>query len=156
MWWFWTVYGSMIAAMVAWGFWLRARWKDMPELAGIVYDERIATGELPRDVSRERFTDAFVEAEGPRIHTYRWVAAAASILLLPILVRVFNVIWDFVWVMVGKPRVFEAGFMMHTFCTFLFAMSVIVAILFFTMRRYYKTAPPSLKKQLRTLTGETG
>lgn len=154
MWWFWTVYGSMILAMVAWGFWLRKRWGEMPELANIVYDERIASGELPKRVKRDDFVDAFVSAESPRRETYRWIAASASILLLPILVRVFNVIWNFFWVLAGKPPVFEIGTMMHTFMTFLFAMGVIITIIYFSTRRFYSTAPLSLRKQVRELIGE--
>ena len=155
MWWFWTVYGSMLLAMAAWGLWLRARWKDMPDLANIVYDERIASGELPKSVSREQFTTAFIQTDGPRMQTYRWVAASVSLILLPVLVRLFNGIWHLVWVASGKPGVFEAGFMIHTFSTFLFSMGTIITILFFTMRRYYKTAPPSLRTQVRSFSGDT-
>lgn len=155
MWWFWTVYGSTLAALIGWGAWLYLRWKDMPELAGAVYEERIASGELPKSVNREVFTNAFTESEGPRRQTYRWAAAIASLLLLPILVRIFNVLWNIGWAASGKPEVFEEGYMTHTFCTYLFAMGVVITILYFTMRRYYRAAPPSLKTQLRRLNGDT-
>jgi len=155
MWWFWTVYGSMLAAMVAWGLWLRNRWREMPELANVVYDERIKSGELPKSVKREDFTAAFIETDGPRRETYRWVAATASVILLPLLVRLFNSIWHFFWILSGKPLVFEAGFMMHTFCTFLFAMGIIIGIIYFSTRRYYATAPRSLRAQVRDMIGDT-
>jgi len=155
MWWFWTVYGSMIAAMIAWGIWLRRRWQEMPELANVVYDERIKSGELPKSIKRDGFTAAFIQTDGPRRETYRWAAATASIILLPVMVKLFNVIWNFFWVLSEKPRVFEEGLMMHTFCTFLFAMGTIISIIYFSTRRYYSTAPPSLRKQIRGLMGDT-
>ena len=155
MWWFWILYGSMIIAMIVWGIWLRNRWQEMPELADIVYDERIKSGELPKKVQREDFTSAFIETEGPRRETYRWVAAITSVFALPLLVRSFNGIWNFFWHILGRPPVYEQGYMLHTFCTFLFAMGVIILILFFTMRRYFRAAPRSLKAQVRDLVGET-
>ena len=155
MWWFWTVYGSALLALIGWGLWLRARWKDMPGLADTVYDERIDSGELPKHMNRDAFTTAFIESEGPRRETYRWGAAIASLLLLPILVRVFNTIWNLFWAAAGRPAVFEEGHMIHTFCTYLFAMGAVITILYFTMRRYYRAAPPSLKSQIRKLTGDT-
>ena len=155
MWWFWTVYGSMIAAMVGWGLWLNNRWKEMPDLAETVYSERIKSGELPKSVNRGVFTTAFIETEGPRRETYRWLAATASIILLPLLVRLFNGIWHFFWLMADKPRIFEAGLMMHTFCTFLFAMGIIIGIIYYSTRRYYSTAPKSLRAQVRDMIGET-
>jgi len=155
MWWFWTVYGSALVALIAWGLWLRKRWQEMPELASTVYDERIKSGEISKKISRERFSEAFIKTDGPRRETYRWGAAISSLLLLPILVRIFNVIWNFMWAVAGKPGVFEEGYMIHTFSTYLFAMGVVITILFFTMRRFYRDAPPSLKTQLRKLTEES-
>ena len=154
MWWFWTVYGSALAALIGWGVWLYLRWKDMPDLAETVYDERIASGELPKRTNREAFAAAFIESEGPRRETYRWAAAISSLLLLPILVRIFNIIWNLFWAAAGKPGVFEEGYMIHTFSTYLFAMGVVITILYFTMRRYYRSAPPSLKAQIRKLNGD--
>ena len=154
MWWFWTVYGSALLALIGWGVWLRVRWRDMPDLADTVYEERIKSGEIPKKITREAFTAAFIESEGPRRETYRWAAAISSLLLLPVLVRIFNLIWNAFWAIAGKPPVFSEGYMIHTFCTYLFAMGVVIMILYFTMRRYYQSAPPSLKAQIRKLTGD--
>jgi len=149
--WYWMFFAGLPLVFLYWAYWLWKTWRELPELAGVVYEERIRSGELSKRVSRDDFVEAFTSVEGPRSSTHRFVAALASFLLLPVIIAVFNRIWDFFWRLGGLDPLWERLTLMHTMATFVFAMGCVIGIIYISVRRFYATQPPSLKAQLRTL-----
>ncbi|WP_084418097.1 hypothetical protein [Henriciella litoralis] len=150
-----TFYAFMFALLGGWGIWLLMQWRGLPDFSNAVYNSMTEKGLLSPTVGREEFKEAFIRCEAPVAASYRWVSALVSLIALPLLVLIFNTIYDFFWRLGGAvPGPLERGYMFHTFLTFVFVMAVIVGLLYLVTAHYYRHAPPSLKSEIRRLEGQ--
>ena len=150
-------FAALMALLVfgIWGYWLWRKWQDLPGFADTVYEARREQSAFGEEVGKDAFREAFIKCEAPRSHTYRFAAGLLSTLLLPLLVYVFNRIWDFIWVLLGaREGPFERGYMVHTFLTYVFVMAVVIGLTYFLLRHFHSKTPPTLKSEIRRLTGE--
>ena len=148
------LYVLVFAALAVWLGWIIWKWVELPRFADQVYHSMIKKNLLSPDVNQDEFRASFSAAEGPRASTYRWVCAFISALAVPPLMMGFNWLWDTVWRLTGaNPGPYERGFMLHTFMTFVFVMTIVVSFLFVVMRHYPHNSAPSLKSEIRRLEG---
>ena len=151
-----TFYASMFVALGIWGLYLLMKWRELPDFANAVYHSMRDKGLLSDRVRREDFKESFIRCEAPLAASYRWLGALISLVGLPLLIMGFNRVWDFFWRLGGsEPGPLEQGYMFHLFMTFVFVMSVVVAMLYFITSHYYRNAPPSLKSEIKRLEGRT-
>lgn len=150
-----TYYG-MFGLIAIWAAMLAWRRYKLPDLAGEVYDSNVEKGLLNAAVDRNEFIASFVRAEAPRSGAFRCATAFVSLALVPILVSLFNRVWDMVWRWFGAvPGPYESGYMLHTFMTFVVVMAVIVGFLYVVTAYYYHTRPPTLAQEIKRLEGQT-
>lgn len=150
-----TFYALMFVALGLWGLYLFMKWRELPDFSNAVYNSMREKGLLSEKVSREEFMEVFLVCEAPLAASYRWFAAAVSLLSLPLLVSGFNFIWDSAWRFSGAvPGPLESGYMLHIFMTFCAVMGIIVGFLYLVTSHYYRNAPPTLKSEIRRLEGK--
>jgi len=148
------IYTVLGLLFLGWAVYLVLAWRSVRHEAGEIYTLKRERGELHPHVDETAFRKAFIASEGPRASTYWFAAALACVIFLPPLMAVFTRIWYEVWVMTGRDEVFAASTMVHTFFMFLFCSSVMIGVLWVTMRRFYLRLPPDLRQAERKLNRE--
>jgi hypothetical protein len=148
-------YLGMLASLFAWALALAWRWRTLPAFARQVYDSNVEKGLLDGGINREDYARSYVRVEGPRAASYRCATGFVALLSLPLLVDLFNRIWDMAWRLLGAVEgPYERGFMLHTFMTFVFVMAVMVGLLYLVTAYYYHTRPPTLVEEIERLQGD--
>lgn len=140
----------------AWGALLAWRWKSARNFAPQVYAAKRKQGELDAHVGEAEFVEAYMRAEAPRAPLYFFSAALASAILIPPMMGVFSWVWHQIWLVTGQYEPVATGRMVHTFALFVLSMLVMIGLLALSMRRYYLTAPPDLKKAIKQLNEKDG
>ncbi len=144
----------VVAIFAGWGAYVAFRWRQTYRLADDVYAAKREQGELGGGVEASAFKAAFVRAEGPRLATYMFAAGLACLILAPAAISVFNVVWDEMWNLSGRPPVFTRGLLLHSVLTIFVYVGLFFSICGLTMLRYHRNAPPSLRSEIRRLNGD--
>ena len=153
--WVTLIYYGMFFVILGWAGVLAWRFYKLPEFAGEVYDSNVEKGLLNADIDRDAYIQTYVRTEWPRSAAFRCGTAFVSLAMMPILIAIFNRIWDSGWLAMGAvPGPFERGYMLHTFMTFIVVMAVIVGLLYVVTAFYYRTAPPTLAQEIKRLEGD--
>ncbi len=152
-----VLYYGLLIAIGGWFAALFWQWRNLPGLAGEIYDSNVEKGLLSDKISRDDYIDCYTKSERPRLGLYRCVTALICLLTLPLLVGFFSNLID-AWtyqrsIWYGPADLLQ---IMFDFCIFLVVMLIYGVGLYFVTRHYYKTAPPTLKTQIKQLEQNAG
>lgn len=137
-----------------WAGVLGFQWYTVIQLQKEIYPQYRKDSLLKPAVQEEDFARVFLLCEGPRLSTYIFAGALAAPFLIVICLRIFNLVWDFIWDRTGQLGWFDVGELPHSLMTVFLYVAILFAIAWFSMRRYHLTAPGSLKAEMRRLNGD--
>ncbi|NBC21624.1 MAG: hypothetical protein GVY06_11370 [Alphaproteobacteria bacterium] len=149
------VLAFMALVFIGWAGLIAWRWREAAKLSREVYKVKRDAGELKPHVKEEAFHAGYMRAERPRAMGYFFLGAVASAVSIPPLMGVFTRAWYEIWTLTGRHPPAAEGTLIHTFSLFVFSMLVMIAILWFTMRRYHTHPQPDLRDVVRELNGDT-
>ncbi|MEM9739061.1 MAG: hypothetical protein AAF829_04270 [Pseudomonadota bacterium] len=142
---------AMVLGILGWGSVLALRWWQTISEADDIYARKRELGELLPHVELDDFKPAYIAAEAPVKGTHMFAAAATSMVLMPLGVWFFSALWYEIWLLAGRIEIAANGTMIHTFSTFVFIMGIMIAVLYFSMKRHYENLPQSLSAAIRRL-----
>ncbi|MEL6568730.1 MAG: hypothetical protein AAFQ22_09950 [Pseudomonadota bacterium] len=142
---------AMVLGILVWAGVLAWRWWQTFQEVGEMYARKRELGELLPHVELEDFKPAYIAAEAPVKGTHIFAAATTSLVLMPLGIWFFGALWYEIWLLAGRNEVAANGTMIHTFATFVFIMGIMIAVLYWTMKRYYENLPLSLGAAIRRL-----
>jgi len=145
---------AVLLVYAVWGGVVALKWVTTRTLQKEVYPQYIEDGTLRSTVTEEEFAPMFMRVEGPRFGLHLYAAALAAPFIIVIALRIFNLIWGFIWKRSGELGWFEVGELPHSLMVVFLYVAILFAIAWFTMRRYHLAAPGSFKTELRRLNGE--
>jgi len=148
-------YFALFAAALVWGASLFWRWRKLPDFAGAVYDSNVEQDLIDKRVDREAYIQSYIQAEGPRLGTYRCLMALAALLLLPVLIPFlswfFNMLWFRAGLSMGPSDIAQIGL---DFAVILIVMALFIGATYLITAYYYRRRPPSLRSEIRRLEAE--
>ena len=145
---------SIALVYIIWVGVVGAKWRSTRVLQKDLFPKYIGDGTLEKGVSEDDFARMFMRVEGPRLSLYLLVAAACVPFVIVLGVRIFNLVWDFVWKRSGELPWFEVGELPHSLMLIFLYVALLFCVAWITMRTYYVRAPGSFKSELKRLNGE--
>lgn len=145
---------SVLVVFTVWGAVIAVQWYTVIKLQKEIYPKYRSEGLLKPAVLEEDFARAFRRCEGPRLASYIYAGALAAPVLIVVILRVFNLVWDFIWDRTGQIGWFDVGELPHSLMTVFLYVAILFVIAWFSMRHYHMTAPGSLRLEMRRLNGE--
>ncbi|MEM9669942.1 MAG: hypothetical protein AAF950_13530 [Pseudomonadota bacterium] len=150
-----VAYG-LAAAMVSWIIMIGLRWQATKRAEAETYHQYMESGELDKRVERADFRDVFMRSEGPLFGTVLLGSTLIAIIMLPVLLIVFNLVWQGVWRSGGQSPVMEVGQLPHLIVLTVVMVGALFAIAYVCMRWYHERRPKKLRTEIARLNGETG
>ncbi|MEM8616064.1 MAG: hypothetical protein AAGF20_03925 [Pseudomonadota bacterium] len=153
-------YLALFVPLIGWAGVLFVRWRNVPKLAGEVYDSNVDKALLNPAIPREAYIAAYRRAESPRLAIYRCALAFIALLSLPVLVATLsgfmqdlNIQSEDFGLSLGPVRI--SG-ILGDMAVFVIIMGLYVALLAAMTYAYYRGKPMSLKAEVRRLEEEHG
>lgn len=146
---------AILLGVLGWGAVLALGWWQTFREVEDMYARKRELGELLPHVTLEDFKPAYIAAEAPVKGTHIYAAAATSLILMPLGIWFFSALWYEVWLLAGRIEVAANGTMIHTFATFLFIIGIMIATLYWTLKRYYENLPRPLNAAIRQLNNQS-
>lgn len=144
------IYGVLVALLL-WAGILTWQWWLTVQEEPIAFERYRETGDLKKAVTRSSFRRAFLRSEGPRFGSYMLAATLAAGMLVPVILSVFNSVWNFFWYQSGQPLVFEVGDIVHGLVLAIFMVGALFALAYFAMRTYHERRPGKLRAEIKRL-----
>ncbi len=141
----------IVSGFLLWSLYLYYQYRVAKAEATDTFAAYKEDGTLAAHVSSEDYSDMYLKTEGPRFGSYLFVTAlvvAASILIV---LRLFNLIWNFVWLRTGKLGWFDVGELPHSLATVFLYVGIMFVTMWFSMQHYHKTAPGQLRNEIKRL-----
>ena len=145
---------TVIFVYVVWGGIIALKWVTTRTLQKEVYPQYIKDGRLKPTVTEEDFAPMFMRVEGPRFGLYLFAAACFVPFAIVIVMRLFNLVWDFFWKQNGELPWMQVGEFPHSLMLVFLYVGVLFAVAWVTMKQYHLRAPGSFKTELRRMNGE--
>lgn len=146
---------GIVLGIVGWGAVLALGWWQTFREVEAVYTRKRELGELLPHVTLDAFKPVYIAAEAPVKGTHIFAAAATSIVLMPLGIWFFSALWYEIWLLAGRVEVAANGTMIHTFATFVFIIAIMIATLYWTLKRYYENLPKPLSAAIRQLNAQS-
>ncbi|MEO9968424.1 MAG: hypothetical protein ABJG15_01130 [Hyphomonadaceae bacterium] len=148
--------GSLIALIVVsgfvlWGGYLYYQRSQIRAEAVETFCSYKKDGTLDAHVGEASYVATYIRAEGPRFGIYLYVTALVAVFGILILLRLFNFIWNFVWLRTGKLGWFDVGELPHSLATVFLYVGIMFLATWVSMQHYHKTAPGKLRNEIRRL-----
>ena len=141
----------VVLAFALWGSYLAFRRAQAKSEARDTFSTYQADGTLAGHVSEDAYEAIYMRTEGPRFGTYLFLTAVGAALGILIALRVFNLVWNFIWLRTGKIGWFDVGELPHSLATVFLYVGIMFVATWFAMQHYHKTAPGKLRNEIRRL-----
>ncbi len=112
------------------------------------YDYKRSNGMVPDAISRENYERIYRKVYNPRGPIHIAGAMIAILLVTPIAMKVFEVVFDLIYHLSGQSRVIEPGYLVWHFFLFFSMIAVWVGVAYLAARQYHKAAPGNLQFEL--------
>jgi hypothetical protein len=146
----------VLLAFALWGGYLVFRHMQAKSEARDTFVASKADGTLEDHVFENAYGEIYMRTEGPRFGKYLFVTAISASLSILIALRVFNLVWNFVWLRTGKLGWFDVGELPHSLATVFLYVGIMFLATWFAMQRYHKRAPGKLRNEIKKLNGKDG
>lgn len=146
----------VLSAFALWGAYLVFRHRQTKSEAQDTFVAYKADGTLEAHVSQEAYDEVYMRSEGPRFGKYLFVTALSAALSILVALRVFNLVWNFVWLRTGKLGWFDVGELPHSLATVFLYVGIMFLATWFAMQHYHKRAPGKLRNEIKRLNGKDG
>lgn len=145
---------AIIALFAGWALFLGLKWRATYRAESSSFELFRQTGELKPSVAREDFKRLYLRSEGPRFWTYVFVSLVVVVLVFPLVLGLFNLVWVYFWHRSGELPWFEAGQLVHGLIFAMFSVAAMFALAYVAMRAYHSNRPQKLRTGLKRLNGE--
>lgn len=146
---------AILALLIGLALVLALKWREAFREEASSFELFRRTGELEPSVTRDDFKRAYLRSEGPRFGTYLFVSLLVVVLIFPLVLGLFNLVWVFFWRRSGELPWFEAGQLVHGLIFAMFSVAAMFALAYVAMRAYHQNRPLKLRAEIRRLNGET-
>lgn len=146
----------VLSAFALWGAYLAFRHMQVKSEATETFNTYKKDGTLAAHVSEDAYGDVYMRSEGPRFGTYLFVTAIGAALSILVALRVFNLVWNFVWLRTGKLGWFDVGELPHSLATVFLYVGIMFLATWFAMQHYHKRAPVKLRNEIKKLNEKGG
>lgn len=141
----------VLAGFMLWGAYLLYQRRQIQTEAADTFESYRTDGTLEAHVGKEDYTATYMRAEGPRFGVYLFVTALVAMFGILVLLRLFNFIWNFVWLRTGKLGWFDVGELPHSLATVFLYVGIMFLATWFSMQHYHKHAPRKLRNEIKRL-----
>jgi len=146
-----TILTVLGLAFALWAGVIAYRLYQARKQVGPVFSALRERGELAGHVPEETFRRAYLAAESPRGGVYTLACALLCTVAIPPMMAVFSEVWHEIWLLTGRFQPAARGTLVYTFSLFLMSMGVMIAVLWFGLRRYHMRRPKDLRRAIRDL-----
>jgi len=123
-------------------------WQVVRRDARSDYAYKHANGMVPDAIDRGNYERIYRKVYNPRGPIHVAGAMIAILLVTPIAMKVFEVVFNLIYNLSGQNRVIEPGFLVWHFFLFFSMIAVWVSVAYLAARQYHRTSPGSLQFEL--------
>lgn len=146
----------VLSGFLLWGLTLYYQYRTARAEAADTFAAYKEDGTLAEHVSAEAYSGMYLKTEGPRFGLYLLITAMVVAAAILISLRLFNLIWDFIWLRTGKVGWFDVGELPHSLAIVFLYVGIMFVATWFSMQHYHKTAPGKLRNEIKRLNESAG
>ncbi len=146
----------IVSAFGLWGGYLLFRQRQTKAEAKDTFTAYKADGTLSKHVSEQAYSEVYMRSEGPRFGKYLFVTALSAAFGVLLGLRVFNFVWNLVWLRTGKLGWFDVGELPHSLATVFLYVGIMFLATWVSMQHYHLRAPGKLRNEIKRLNGHEG